>query len=115
MNTVTIHITDENEFFRRGRDLAQLADLQKEIPAGSRISFEDPAELLKLLAEPYLTLFRAIKAHPASVTELAKQLGRAHDSVEHDVGELEKVGIVQIESQVVRLTAEQFKLEAVLA
>ncbi|CAN7218243.1 HVO_A0114 family putative DNA-binding protein [Duganella sp. LjRoot269] len=115
MNTVTINIADENEFFRRGRELAQLADLQKAIPAESMISFEDPAELLKLLIDPYLTLFRAIKEQPDSITALAERLGRDVDSVKHDVGELEKVGIVRMESQVVRLTAEQFKLEAVLA
>jgi predicted transcriptional regulator len=115
MNTVVINIADENEFFRRGRELAQLADIQNEIPAGRIISFEDPAELLKLLAEPYLTLFRAIKERPDSVAALAERLGRDVDLVKHDVGELEKVGIVHMESQVAYLTAEQFKLEAVLA
>lgn len=50
MNTVTIKIANVDDFFQHGRRIAQLADQQMVLPNESSISFEDPADLHKLLA-----------------------------------------------------------------
>ncbi|ELX11939.1 transcriptional regulator [Janthinobacterium sp. HH01] len=115
MNTVMINLANDDDFFRHGRRIAQLADQQKELCAENTISFEDPVDLLKLLTPHRLALFRAIKDHPGPIVAIAGRLGRTPDSVQRDTDELELLGLAQVEQQVVRLAAEHIKLEAILA
>lgn len=48
MNTLVLKTGDEAAFFRRGRELAQLADQGRPLPCESVLSFEDPADLVNL-------------------------------------------------------------------
>jgi predicted transcriptional regulator len=122
--TLTIKIANEADFFSRGRKLAKLADLGKRIPAEQVLSFEDPADLFRLLSAARLEVFRAIKASPASITGIAQRLKRDRSAVKRDVDELARAGIVNVESKChpghgqlkeVRVAADRFRLEAVLA
>lgn len=124
MKTLTLKTATEADFFARGRKLAKLADQGKRLAEERVISFEDPATLLKLLTGARLDLFRAIKEHPGSITELSDRLHRDRSAVKRDLDELERVGMVELESKTlpghgrmkeVRVTAARFKLQAELA
>ena len=121
MNTFTIKTATEDDFFKRGKQLAKLADTGASLPNETVVSFEDPAEALNLLTRARLELFRAIKEQPGSITRISERLHRDRSAVKRDVDMLEKVGMVSIESKVlhghgrmkeVRVTAQQFRLEA---
>lgn len=114
MNTVILNLANDDDFFRHGRRIAQLADQQKELRAENTVSFEDPADLLKILTSHRLALLRTIKDHPGPIAAIAERLGRTPDAVQRDVDELETLGLAQVAQQAVRLTAEHIKLEAIL-
>jgi len=124
MNKLTIKTASEEEFFKRGRKLAKLADSGKRLPEERVISFEDPVDVLKLLTTARLALFRSIKAQPGSITAISVRLRRDRSAVKRDVDELANVGLVKVEDKVlpghgrmkeVSATAKRFKLEAELA
>lgn len=124
MSTVVIKTADDAEFFRRGLALARLADQRQELPSESIVSFEDPADVLKLLTVSRLSLFRSIKAQPGSITAIAERLQRDRSAVKRDVDELAKAGLVQVQNRIlpghgrmkeVSVSALRFKLEALLA
>lgn len=66
MTTLTIKTGTEAEFFQRGRQLAQAADRAEAIPEAQVLSFEDPADMMKLITTARLALFRAVKEMPGS-------------------------------------------------
>lgn len=49
MKKLIVKTGDDADFFKRGRKLAQLADKGQALPEESVISFEDLADVLKLL------------------------------------------------------------------
>ena len=123
MSTLTLMIGNEEDFFKRGKRLAKLADAGNQIQEESVISFEEPATLLKLLTATKFDLFRVVKAHPDSITRIAERLHRDRSAVKRDIDQLAKAGILMIEEQQlpghgrmkqVRVAATQFKLEAQL-
>ena len=123
MSTLTLMTGNEDAFFKRGKDLAKLADAGKKIQHELVISFEEPAALLKLLTAARYDLFRSIKEHPDSITGIAERLHRDRSAVKRDIDQLAKAGILLIEERPlpghgrmkqVRVTATQFKLEAQL-
>jgi predicted transcriptional regulator len=124
MSKLIIQTGDEAEFFKRGRELAQLADQGHGLPEESIVAYEDPADVLKLLSVARLALFRAIKDLPDSITAISERLHRDRSAVKRDVDALAKAGLVKVEPRVltghglmkeVSVTAQRFKLEAVLA
>lgn len=46
---ITLMTATEQDFFKRGREIAKAADLGQPIPEESIISFEDPADVAKLV------------------------------------------------------------------
>jgi predicted transcriptional regulator len=124
MDKLIVKTGEEADFFMRGRKFAQLADQKRKLPEESVVSFEDPADILKLMTTARLDLFRAIKEQPGSITAISERLHRHRSAVKRDVDELAKVGLVRVEPRVlpghgrmkeVRVTAQRFKLEALLA
>lgn len=124
MSKLTIKTATEEDFFKRGRKLAKLADRGARLPAEQVLNFEDPAEVLKLLTAARLAVFRAIKSQPGSITAISERLHRDRSAVKRDVDELEKAGLVLVEAKPlpghglmkeVRAAADRFKLEAILA
>ncbi len=124
MTKVTIKTGTPEQFFERGRKIARLADAGGRIPRHAILSFEDPADVLKLLTPARLALFQAARDQPGSITEISGRLKRDRSAVKRDVDELEKAGLLKTEMQVlpghglmkhVRLAARRFKLEARLA
>jgi predicted transcriptional regulator len=124
MSTLTLKTGNEDSFFKRGKKLAKLSDAGTPIPHELVISFEEPADLLKLLTAARLDLFRAIKEYPDSITGIAERLNRDRSAVKRDIDQLAEAGLVLVEPQVlpghgrmkqVRVVADQFRLEAQLA
>ena len=124
MTKLTIKTGTEEDFFARGRRLAKAADRGESIPAERIISFEDPADVMKLITVTRLALFRAVKEAPGSITEIAARLHRDRSAVKRDLDELEQVGLVTIVEKIlpghgrmkeVRATATRFQLMAEVA
>lgn len=124
MKTVVLKAAAEQAFFQRGRALARLADAGEALPEEHTVSFEDPADLLKLLTATRLAVFRAVSEQPASITGLAERLHRDRSAVKRDVDRLARAGMVLVETRVlpghgrmkeVRPSARSVRLEAVLA
>ncbi len=111
-------------FFKRGREVARLADRQKPIPAERVIAYEDPEDLARILTTAKIALFRAIKEQSGSITDIATRLKRDRSAVKRDIDELEQAGLVSIEEKLhpghgrlkeVRAAANRVVLEAVFA
>ena len=121
MTNIILKAGTEQEFFQRGQALARLADAGQMLPEERIISFEDPAELLRLLTASRLDVFRSIKDDPGSITVIAARLHRDRSAVKRDVDQLARAGLVTIEAKTlpghgqmkeVRPAASSFRLEA---
>ena len=124
MKSVTLKADDELGFFRRGKILARLADDGQPMPEERTVSFEDPADLLRLLTASRLDVFRCVKGEPGSITVIAGRLHRDRSAVKRDVDQLAQVGLVTIETKTlpghghmkeVRASAACFRLEAMVS
>ena len=124
MTKLTIQTGTEDAFFKRGRQLAKAIDSGKSIAPERIISFEDPCDLMKLITATRLTLFRAVKETPGSITDIAIRLQRDRSAVKRDLDELQRAGLVTIIEKIlpghgrmkeVRATAKRFRLMAEVA
>lgn len=124
MTKLTIKTATEDDFFRRGRQLARAVDRGEALPDERIISFEDPADVMKLITAARLALLRAVKEMPGSITEISARLHRDRSAVKRDIDELERAGLVTIAEKVlpghgrmkeVRATAMRFSLQAEVA
>ena len=123
MKNITIKAGNEQDFFRRGKVLARMADAGQPMPEERTVSFEDPADLLRLLTASRLDLFRSVKSEPGSITVVAARLHRDRSAVKRDVDQLAQAGLVTIETKTlpghghmkeVRASAACFRLEAMV-
>lgn len=124
MTILTIKTGTEADFFKRGRQLAQAADKGEALPDERVLSFEDPADVMKLITTARLTLFRAIKDMPGSITQISERLHRDRSAVKRDIDELSRAGLVTIAEKVlpghgrmkeVRVVANRVSLMAEVA
>lgn len=76
-------------FFKRGREIAKLA-------AERTITYEDQEEPAHILTTAKIALFRAIKAYPDSITDIAARLKRDRNAVKRDIDDLEYAGLVSV-------------------
>ena len=93
----TIKVANTDEFFKRGKEIAKLADQDKRITRARIIAFEDPEDLARLITTAKLMLFREVKECPGSITDLSQRLHRDRSAVKRDVDELERFGLVEVE------------------
>ena len=100
MKNVMIKTATEQNFFARGRRIAKAADAVKRLPRETVISFEEPADLLRVLTSARLDLFRAILAQADSITGIATRLQRDRSAVKRDVDELALAGLISVEEEV---------------
>ena len=123
MKKLILKTGTEQDFFKRGREIAKAADLGQPIPEESIISFEDPADVTKLITSARLALFRVVKECPGSITEISARLHRDRSAVKRDIDELEKAGLLLVSTKTlpghgrmkeVRAAASQFNLQAVI-
>ena len=118
-----LETSTEQESLERGRMLVRQADAGRSLSEEHAASFEDPAELVKLLMATRLDVFRAVTAEPASISGLEQRLYRDRSAAKRDGDQLARAGMVLIESRVlpghgrlkeVRSATRSFRLEAVL-
>lgn len=99
MMKLTLTTGTENEFFKRGRDLARMLDRGGEIAAETVITFEDAEDLLEVITRARVDLLRAVNEEPGSITDIARRLHRDRSAVKRDVDILAAAGLVQVESR----------------
>lgn len=87
---------DPKEFFKRGREIAKLADRKEPIEPETVIAFEDMEDMMRLVSKARLALFRTVKAHPGSITEISRRLGRDRSAVKRDVDDLVLAGLLEV-------------------
>lgn len=121
MKQLTIKTGTTEDFFRRGRELASAADRGAPLAESNVISFEDPADLMKLITAGRLALFRAVKEMPGSITEVANRLHRNRRAVKRDIDALAEAGLITVAPRIlpghgqqkeVRAVATQIRLQA---
>lgn len=111
-------------FFERSRARAEKLDGGEKLPAEYRITFEDPADLLRVLSAERLRVLYAIrKKTKPTISGLATILKRDRRAVSRDVKLLEGLGLLKTRSEanpghgamtVVEALAEKYHLEAVV-
>lgn len=121
MKKTRVRLGTLEEFAERGRAVAKLADAGERIPESRLITFEDASDLLRFLTPTRIDLFREIKLHPGSISEVARRLKRDRSAVTRDIAEMQAFGLVQVSEEVlpghgrmkrVRASAGEIRLEA---
>ena len=84
-----------DEFFARSRERARKLDRGERIPAGIRVVFEDPADLLQVLSTERIRLLHAVGTKAIPVSQLARELKRDRQAVMRDVRLLESFGLLK--------------------
>ncbi len=110
------------EFFERSKVRAEKLDRGEKLPAEFRITFQDPADLLRVLSAERLRVLYAIrKKTKPTISGLAIILKRDRRAVSRDVKLLEGLGLLKTRSEanpgqgamtVVEPLAEKYHLEA---
>ena len=121
MKQLTIKTGTVDDFFNRGREIARAADHGEALVESHVISFEDPADMMKLITEGRLALFRAVKDMPGSITDVANRLHRNRSAVKRDIDVLTEAGLLTVAPKIlpghgrqkeVRAAATQIRLQA---
>jgi predicted transcriptional regulator len=79
---------------KRARARAEAMTAGRPFPPSKGITFENAAEMVRLLTPARLNLFETVKKQTVSIKDLARSLGRDVSAVRRDVVALEKFGIV---------------------
>jgi predicted transcriptional regulator len=82
-------------FFERVGEHARRLDAGEPLPAELTVSFEDPADMLRVLSPGRVRLLRSAQAGPKPVSTLATKLRRDTRAVSRDVALLEQFGLLQ--------------------
>ena len=124
MNNVKVSSGSAEDFFKRSHERAVKLDRKVKVPADLRITFEDPADLIRALSAQRVRVLQVVKRNPRpTVTKLATILKRDRKSVARDVVVLEKLGLIRTKTEanpghgvvrVVEPLAEKYHLTATL-
>ena len=96
---ITIATGSANEFFDRIREQAKKLDRGETLPATVTLTFEDPADLLKVLTSERLRLLRKARTGALPISDLASGLRRDVRAVSRDVVLLERAGLLRTRYQ----------------
>jgi predicted transcriptional regulator len=101
MNSVKVSSGSVEDFFKRSHERAVKLDRKEKLPTDFRITFEDPADLMRALSAQRVKMLQVVKrnARP-TVTKLATMLKRDRKSVTRDVVVLEKLGLIRTKTEV---------------
>ena len=121
--TVKIGVGTTDDFFKRSLDRAKKLDRGQRLKPEMRITFEHPAELIRVMTGKRVELIHAIRRQPAAVSELALTLNRDRAAVDRDVKLLEGFGLLTTSFEdnpghgrrkIVRSLAEKYELTATI-
>jgi predicted transcriptional regulator len=82
-------------FFKRAREHARRLDRGLELAPEITVSFEDPADMMRVLSTQRVRLLRAARQKPSPVSDLAIRLQRDVRAVSRDVELLEHFGLLR--------------------
>jgi predicted transcriptional regulator len=111
------------EFFVRGRERARKLDSGEKLAPELRMTFEDPADLVRVLTAERIRVLSAVREQPRPIAVLATQLRRDRTAVRRDVRILESFGLVRTRERlnpghgrmrVVEPLAKKYQLTATL-
>ena len=83
------------DFFSRTKEHAKKLDRGEKLAPEIRLTFEDPADLLRVLAGERLRVLRTIREQRTTVSGLAAILRRDRKAVSRDVKLLESLGLLK--------------------
>jgi predicted transcriptional regulator len=124
MRNVIVKTGTVEDFFARGREIAQKIDTGEALEPEFTLTFEEPGDMFAVMSPARLELFRAAKSVPSSITAIAHRLHRDRSTVKKDVDILVAAGLLDIEEvplpghgrqKFVRATADKIHLQAVVA
>jgi len=112
------------EFFERSKVRAEKLDRGEKLPAEFRITFEDPADLLRAISPERLRVLYTIRTKTKpTISRLAIILKRDRRAVSRDVKLLEGLGLLRTRNEanpghgamtLVEPLAEKYYLEAIV-
>jgi len=91
---VTVSSGTVEEFVGRSLERARKMDRGEKLPSEISMTFEDPADLVRVLSAERVRVIHAVRERPAPVSELAVTLRRDRKAVKRDVSLLESFGLV---------------------
>jgi predicted transcriptional regulator len=86
-------------FFERTLNRARKLDRGEKLPREMRLTFEDPADLLRVLTAQRIRVLNAVRKKPAAVSDLAVILKRDRTAVRRDVKILTSFGLVKTQAE----------------
>jgi predicted transcriptional regulator len=89
-----LHADGLKGWAKRAKARAKALDEGRPVPASKGITFENAAEMVRLLTPARLVLFEAVKNQTIPIKDLATSLGRDASAVRRDVAALERFGIL---------------------
>ena len=83
------------EFLGRSRERARKLDRNEKLTPEIRMTFEDPADLLRVLSAQRVRVLKAVRIKATPISGLALALKRDRTAVKRDVSILESFGLVR--------------------
>jgi predicted transcriptional regulator len=124
MKNVRVSSGTVEDFLKRSHERALKLDRKEKLPTDLRITFEDPADLVRALSAQRVRVLQVVRRKPRpTVTKLAHMLKRDRKSVTRDIVVLEKLGLIRTKTEanpghgvvkVVEPVAEKYHLTATL-
>lgn len=121
--TVKVGVGTVEEFFERSLNRARKLDRGERLTPEMRLTFEDPADLVRATTLKRVEIIHTVRKHSAAVSELARLLHRDRAAVDRDVKVLESLGLVKTDwetnpghgrRKIVRPLAAKYELVATI-
>ena len=93
--TVKVGVGTVEEFFERSLNRARKLDRGERLTPELRLTFEDPADLIRATTLKRVEIIHTVRKHSAAVSEIAILLHRDRAAVDRDVKVLESLGLVK--------------------
>ena len=90
---VTVSSGSVDAFIGRSLERARKLDRGERLAPEITMTFEDPADLIRVLSAERVRVIHAVREKPAPVSELATTLRRDRKAVKRDVSLLESYGL----------------------
>jgi predicted transcriptional regulator len=88
-----------DEFINRSLDRARKLDRGERLKLELHMTFEDPADLVRVLTTQRIRLLETLRQQPGPVAGLATSLKRDRKSVGRDIKVLESLGLLRTEKK----------------
>lgn len=97
---VTVSSGSVEAFIGRSLERARRLDRGEKLAPEITMTFEDPADLVRVLSAERVRVIHALREKPAPVSELAVTLRRDRKAVKRDVSLLESFGLVNAREEI---------------